>query len=57
VKTGGRICCGAAHFPRNLAPDFLQYMVERPEVTSHEGKPKKAKQECKREPTKEERKK
>jgi hypothetical protein len=26
-----------SHFPCNLPPDFLQYTIERPEVTSHEG--------------------
>jgi hypothetical protein len=31
------------NFPRNLAPDFLQYMAERPEMTSHDGMSKKAK--------------
>jgi len=30
-------------FLRNLAPDFLQYISERPEMTSHDGKSKKAK--------------
>jgi len=30
-------------FPRNLTPDFLQYISERPELTSHGGKSKKAK--------------
>jgi hypothetical protein len=31
------------NFPRNLAPDFTHYLSERPELTSHRGKPKKAK--------------
>jgi len=30
-------------FPRNLSPDFLQYMGERPQMTFHDGKLKKAK--------------
>jgi len=32
-----------SNFPRNLAPDFGQYTREWPEMTSHGGKPRKAK--------------
>jgi hypothetical protein len=31
------------NFPRNLVPDFTHYLSERPEMTSHSGKPRKAK--------------
>jgi len=30
-------------FPRHLSPDFLQYIDEAPEMTSHDEEPKKAK--------------
>jgi hypothetical protein len=30
-------------FPRNLSPDFLQYMGERPQMTSYDGMSKNAK--------------
>src|SRR5205823_2885070 len=33
----------ARNFPRNLASDFTHYLSERPEMTSHGGKPRKAK--------------
>jgi len=31
------------NFPRHLFPDFLQYISEPPEMTSHDEEPKKAK--------------
>jgi len=31
------------NFPRHLSPDFLQYIDEAPEMTSHDEEPKKAK--------------
>jgi hypothetical protein len=44
VKTGGRFFFGwHTTVPRNLAPDFLQYMGERPEVLSRNGTSPKAK--------------
>jgi hypothetical protein len=34
-----------SHFPRKGSKNFTQYFSERPEMTSHGGKPKKAKQQ------------
>jgi hypothetical protein len=34
---------GHSNFPRNSQPNFAQYISERPELTSHGEKPKKAK--------------
>jgi hypothetical protein len=31
------------HFPRNRRPNLAQYISERPEMISHDEKPKKAK--------------
>jgi hypothetical protein len=36
------------HFPRNSQPNFAQYISERPELTSHDETPKKAKTTNKR---------
>jgi len=33
------------NFPRNSRPNFAQYKSERPELTSHDEKSKKAKQQ------------
>jgi hypothetical protein len=32
-----------ANFPRNARPNLTEYLSERPEMTSHGGKPRKAK--------------
>jgi len=37
------ILTGDANFPRNEAPNPAEYLGERPEMTSHGGEPKKAK--------------
>ena len=34
MKTGGPICCGAAHFPRNGPRNFTEYLGERLEMNS-----------------------
>src|SRR5947207_14067189 len=34
----------ARNFPRNARPDFTEYLSERPEMSSHGEKPRKAKQ-------------
>ena len=38
-----RVICSFPNFPRNARPNLTEYLSERPEMTSHGRKPRKAK--------------